>query len=164
VKGGGLRLRASGATLFSTQPDAMWIYIHETEYVDVICVEVCNSRQNLNDKRSRYGAAVHSLVIECSRKWLVADIPTTKGSAPRWQACRSISAAPQQDVRLPVRFLRVLFSLPPSLYKRWANNYLPAGHEFFCEHVWLRRYRRRKMQSFLERMSVGAQFLTPFGS
>src|SRR5437870_7158541 len=59
------RLFAVGAKLFSTQPDAMWLFIHENKYVDVICVEVFNLRQIFNDLRMRFSHAVLCMVDEC---------------------------------------------------------------------------------------------------
>src|SRR5207247_5416765 len=112
----GTVLNSRGAALFSTQPDGMWIYLGERNFADAECIEVCGSVQNLNDKRSRYMPASHSLVLAVSQKWLKEEIPVQSGgSQPRWRACRTIKTAPQQDLEVPIRFLRVLFAIPNTI-------------------------------------------------
>jgi hypothetical protein len=96
-------LRTPGSSLFKTQPDGMWVFLNNSVYADAICVEVCGSQQNLNDKRSRYSADVRSLVLNCPLKWLSETISLQKGGIlPRWQACESISACPTAELNLPV--------------------------------------------------------------
>src|ERR1700683_1091892 len=66
----GPRIFTPGADLFSTQPDALWVHFGKIESCDIVAVEVCGHNQNLNDKLSRYIPASHSIVLECSLKWL----------------------------------------------------------------------------------------------
>jgi hypothetical protein len=154
------RLKSPGAALFTTQPDGMWVYVQGMEFADAIVVEVCGSIQNLNDKRSRYIPASHSLVLACPLQWLLE--PTTiqrGGRAPRWRAMRTLHK-PRVDLIAPIRHLRVLYALPSSLYDRWVPNHVPTGYEFFCTHKSLSGYNSQKMQMFLRQMSMTSSFLT----
>ncbi len=47
------RIGYPGAKLFHTQPDGMWVYLNESDFADVVCIESCCDTQNLNDKRPR---------------------------------------------------------------------------------------------------------------
>ncbi len=127
-----------------------------------MAIEVCLTVQNLNDKRSRYIPASHSLVLPCSRKWLIEPIKLQKGGLkPRWKASGSITKEPG-DVSFPIRHLRVLYALPNDVYKTWGPSHTPAGYEYFCRHSSLNTYWSKKMQTFLGRMSVDSQFYTRF--
>ena len=116
-------LHTPGASLFKTQPDGMWAYLKDDTFADVICVEVCGTQQNLNDKRSRYSADVRSLVLNCGLKWLLQDVNVqNSGAMPRWKATETIHQQPSAALVLPVRYLRVLFAIPNTLYKTWTAN------------------------------------------
>lgn len=155
----GPKLSAPGATLFTTQPDGMWVFFDGAEACDVVVVEVCGTVQNLNDKRSRYFPSSHSLVVKCSLGWLLEAIPTKKnGTAPRWKASGRILVAPTSDLAVPVRHLRVLYALPNRVYKDWCIGHTPTGYEYFCPHSSLDSYNSPKMQAFLKQMSIAGQF------
>jgi len=155
------RIRVPGSKLFATQPDAMWVFLHGSDFADVVCVEVCGTASNLNDKRSRYSAAVRSLVLQCPLKWLLAHTTIQKGrTSARWEAARSISKKPAGDLTLPIRFPRVLYALPKDLYPKWCENNVPGGHEYFCRHSSLDSYNSQKMQLFLRQLSFASHFHT----
>jgi hypothetical protein len=157
----GPRLSAPGASLFRTQPDALWAHFRKRESCDVVAVEVCGTAQNLNDKRSRYIPASHSLVLQCSKEWLFGLMTVARGAEmPRWKASRIYRKAPKisNDISIPVRHLRVLYALPNDLYHKWAKEHVPTGSEFFCPHSSLDSYNSQKMQKFLRQMSIASQF------
>ena len=150
----GPRLKSPGASLFTTQPDGMWIFLWGLKYADVVSVEVCEKVQNLNDKRSRYVPASHSLVLEVPLQWLREEIGLQRGGRqPRWLACRMIGEKPTEDLDLPVRCLRVLFAIPNSIYPDWVSNNVPTGWEYYCRHSALRSYNSQKMQDFLRQLA-----------
>jgi hypothetical protein len=155
----GPRLSAPGATLFTTQPDGLWMHCSKSVSCDVVAVEICGTIQNLNDKRSRYIPASHSLVLTCSNGWLLEEIAVRGGGKrPRWKALGTLEIEPTMDLVLPVRHLRVLYALPNALYKTWCPHHTPTGYEFFCPHSSLQSRTAQKMRSFLSQMSVAAQF------
>jgi hypothetical protein len=157
-------IRVPGAELFSTQPDGMWVFLSDDSFADVVSIEVCRTAQNLNDKRSRYSAAVRSLVLHCPLHWLQDEIVVPKsGKITRWKAARTIGKAPTNELVLPVRFLRVLYSLANDLYASWTAHNVPGGHEYFCRHSSLDSYNSQAMQTFLRQMSFGMHFLTIAG-
>jgi hypothetical protein len=138
----------------------MWVFLSDTKYADVVAIEASTQVQNLGDKRSRYAATVRSLILRCPLKWLLEDVPLpNKGKAPRWKACRTVLHKPRHDLELPIRYLRVLFAIPNSLYETWAPNNAPDGHEFFCKHSSLDSYNSQTMQAFLKQMSPAAHYL-----
>jgi len=155
----GPTLSAPGASLFHTQPDGMWLHFRNSESCDAVIVEVCGTTQNLNDKRSRYIPASHSVVVRCPLAWLLEAMPTKAGgNAPRWKASNCFAEEPTCDVAVPVRHLRVLYALPDELYHKWCIEHVPTGQEFFCPHSSLGSFRGQKMQDFLKRMSISSQF------
>ncbi len=80
-----------GATHFKIQPDGLWVFFNDLNYVDLICIEVSTSIQNLNDKRSRYVPIASSLLLKCPTKWLIAEMPIQKSKKIRWKAIESIT-------------------------------------------------------------------------
>ncbi len=159
----GPKLVMPGATEFATQPDGLWLWFGELDFVDVIAVEVCRGQrdQNLNDKRSRYMPTTHALLVACSRAWLTAEIGVYRGREARWKACDTITKEPTSNVRLPVRHVRVLYALPNRLYDPWLRSVTPAAHEYFCRHSSLRSHTAPGFRAFLNRMLPGTQFYTP---
>jgi hypothetical protein len=134
------------------------VHFSNDDYCDIVAVEVCGTAQNLNDKRSRYIPASHSLLLKCLEKWLREEISVQGGGKlPRWKAAVSIAHAPKGDVSLPIRHLRVLYALPNSIYHKWCGQHVPTGQEFFCPHSSLDSYHSPKMQAFLGQMSIANQ-------
>lgn len=145
----GPRITAAGATMFKTQPDALWAYFSSDAFCDLVAIEVCGSIQNLNDKRSRYVDSGHSVLLACHLDWLKAEIGLTNGGKrPRWKASGTIPHEPTKDLQFPVRYMRVLYSLPNDLYDQWCPNHIPSGHEFFCRHSSLNSCNSKTMQPF----------------
>jgi hypothetical protein len=157
----GPRLSSPGAQLFTTQPDGLWVHFRDGESCDVVAIEVCGTIQNLNDKRSRYIPASHSLILSCSAAYLREEIPVQKAAKrPRWKACASFHAEPPSDLRIPIRHLRVLYGIPNALYDKWCREHTPTGYEFFSPHSSLATYSSQPMQTFLRQMSSASQFRT----
>lgn len=157
----GPQLRAPGADLFSTQPDGLYLFLGHAEYADAVCIEVCSSITNLNDKRSRYVPSSHSLLVEIPRRWLRQDFGLQRGGvAPAWRASRAFAAEPQADVVRPIRHLRVLYCLPDAQYDDWKANHTPTGYEFFCHDGSLDTFNSPPMRVFLRQMSIASQFRT----
>jgi hypothetical protein len=155
------RLVVPGATMFKSQPDGLWAFFGGLHYCDAVAIEVCGSIQNLNDKRSRYAFSGHSTLLGCTSKWFAESITVQNGGkAERWQACRTIKSKPKNSINIPIRHLRVLYAIPNELYKKWAPEHVPSGHEFFCRHSSLQSYNAAKMQTFLRRMAIGSHFYT----
>jgi len=153
-------LSAPGAKLFHTQPDGLWVHFQKRTSCDVVVVESCGSIQNLNDKRSRYIPASHSLVLAGTAAWLLEKIAVRgRGTIARWEALGSYSTkVPKADFTVPVRHLRVLYALPNDLYHKWCANHTPTGYEFFCPHSSLDSYNSQKMQRFLRQLSSASQY------
>lgn len=158
-KATGPRISSPGAKLFNTQPDGLYVFFNGTSSCDLVVIEVCGSIQNLNDKRSRYFPSSHSIVLNCSLRWLLETVKVQKGGEKeRWAVAKSINPKPMEDWALPVRHLRVLYSLPNDLYDKWCPDHVPTGYEFFSPHSSLDSYSSPKMQDFLARMSIASQF------
>jgi hypothetical protein len=154
----GPRLSSPGAKLFRTQPDGLWVHFKDAVSCDVVAVEVCGTVQNLNDKRSRYIPASHSLILSCTSSWLEEEIKIQKGGKrPRWKASVSI-AKPSCDLQIPIRHLRVLYGIPNALYDTWCREHTPTGYEFFAPHSSLATYNSQAMQRFLRQMSSASHF------
>jgi hypothetical protein len=139
----------------------LWVHFNNARSCDVVAVEVCGTIQNLNDKRSRYIPASHSLLLSCGVAWLKEEITVQKaGKRPRWRACASFDREPTSDLQVPVRHLRVLYGIPNALYGKWCREHTPTGYEFFAQHSSLATYNSPPMQTFLRQMSSASQFRT----
>jgi hypothetical protein len=115
----GPRLSSPGAKLFATQPDGLWIHFNGHQSCDIVAIEVCGTIQNLNDKRSRYIPASHSLVLKCASAWLEEEIAIQKGGKrSRWEAAVTFNGKPSGDLSIPVRHLRVLYAIPNVIYQK----------------------------------------------
>jgi len=157
----GPNLRSPGANLFTTQPDGMYLFLGHSEYVDAVCIEVCSSIQNLNDKRSRYIPSSHSLLVDIPNRWLRQEFDMQNGAtAPAWRACGAFVTQPSGDLVRPVRHLRVLYCLPDRHYEDWKTNHTPTGYEYFCRDGSLNTFTSRPMRRFLGQMSIASQFRT----
>lgn len=155
----GPRLSSPGATLFSTQPDGLWVHFNGNRSCDLVTVEVCGTVQNLNDKRSRYIPSSHSIVLNCGLAWLTEETRIQGGGQrPRWEAAKTFDSRPNESLSVPVRHLRILYSLPNDIYKEWCPVHIPTGYEFFCPHSSLDSYNSQTMQTFLRQMSIASQF------
>ena len=88
----------------------MWVYIAPNDYVDTVCIEVSNNRQNFADKRSRYSPSYHSLLADVPLDWLNQLIRIQRGGQKsRWEAAATFAVAPTTSLVLPVRFLLSLY-------------------------------------------------------
>jgi len=115
----------------------------------------------LNDKRSRYAPATHSLIVTCPLGWLTERIRVQSGgNRQRWRAAGTFRRRPKSELSLPVRFLRVLYALPNDVYADWVAGHVPSGYEFFCRHSSLDSYHSPAMQEFLRRMTRRSHYYT----
>lgn len=163
--GAGPTLTSPGATLFTTQPDGLWVWLGpEASFADLLAIEVCGTAQNLNDKRSRYGPTTSSLLLKIPSKWLHAHVPRRGGSTDSRLTLAGLdTAAVSNDLLLPVRWTQVLYALPNDVYRKWTAEQVPGPHEYFCRHGSLGSYTSQKMQAFLSRMTLRSHFLTEPG-
>lgn len=156
-------LHLPGTNEFSSEPDGVFVFLQPCRFADVMCIEVCNTLQNLHDKRSRFMPSVTSSILRCRRGWLTEEIRVQNGgSQPRWRAAGTFprSMPPTSDIELPVRHLRVLFALPDAEYGKCVGARIGAPHEFFCAQRVLGNYTSQPVQRFLRRMSIAAQYFT----
>ena len=155
-------LSAPGADLFAIQPDGLWAYLSVNRgFADVICIEVCGSLQNLNDKRSRYVPASHSVELRLPRSWLRQPVPVQNNQRgwPAWRASGTIDASPAEDLKLPVRFLRALYVLTPAHFAAWRTNHVPTGFEFYCDdNAFPNLWTNPRGQGFLKRLAPDVHF------
>jgi hypothetical protein len=162
------QLAQPGTKKLFTRPDGMWLFLTPGEFADIVCVESSSSIPNLNDKRSRYAHAHHSIVVRIGIEWLNEEISFKKGSKPRWKIAGTFPAGTnqvpklpgQEELVLPVRHLRVLYALEATDYKNVIRNLVPAAHEFFCKQNALESYHAPKMQTFLLGMWLRHHFYT----
>ncbi len=156
----GPRISAPGARIFKTQPDGLWVHFNKMRSCDVVVIEHCGTIQNLNDKRSRYVPSSHSLVLCCSKAWLKEKIPVKNGLYSRRRAAGTFGKyyPKSTEFDVPIRLLRVLYSLPNALYEKWGSEHVPTGYEYYCPHSSLGSISSQKMRAFLGRMSMSSSF------
>lgn len=138
----------------------MYIYVHHNSgFADIIAIEVCRTNQNFNDKRSRYTPTAGNVHVTLPAGWLDSTMTIQRGHQKRiWDASGWFERKPQEDVRLSIRHLRALFVLTDGDYKNFAENHLPAGHEYFCKHRHLGQINHQDMQAFVKGMALMRHF------
>ena len=140
----------------------MWLSVNygdkgSKKFTDVFVVEICQTLQNLHDKRDRYTPSGTALLVFLPSKWL-HDKWKPGAETERWKAFRAFSDQPLEDLWLPVRSLRVLYSLPDKPYGDWEERGISAGHEYYCRHNLITGYNGPKVQRFLKRISHSRHF------
>lgn len=91
--------------------------------------------------------------------WLDSHITVQRGHRKKiWEASGWFSKKPQDDVQLTIRHLRALFALTDNDYQTFAENNLPAAHEFFCKHKHLQQINHQDMQNFIKGMALMKHF------
>jgi hypothetical protein len=154
-------LKYPGTEDFTTEPDGLYVFLVPPDFADVMCIEVCNNLQNLGDKRSRFMPSTQSILLRCRSPWLVETIDVQHGAQlSRWEACGTFDKHPASDIILPVRHLRVLYSLPAQQYQECLRAEIAAPYEFFCRQDSLPTFNSQEFQKFLKRMSVRNQYRT----
>lgn len=127
-------IKVPGSSRLRTVPDGLWLNFGGTvgdSFVDIFAIEACSTLQNLYDKRSRFAATTHSLLVECPAPWLLGSVMGADDT-PRWQAIGLLARRPILPVVFPVRFCRILYALTAEHYAGFARHQLPHGHEFFA--------------------------------
>lgn len=127
-------LKHPGSNRMRTVPDGLWLCFGGTPgdpYVDIFAVEDCGSFTNLLDKRSRFAPSMHSVLAVCPVPWL-RDAVSENNAMPRWRHTGLLSAEPTTQMTLPVRDIRVMYTLKPRYYEGFAASQIPHAHEYFA--------------------------------
>ncbi len=155
------RLVVPGVGAFRAQPDGLWVHfvVESAEaaplFVDCIVFEVCGSRQNLADKRSRFSPKLQALMLEVDRDWAEGEIDREKSSRPRndyikasWDRTRTL---------VPIRHLRVAYFLPDDEsdigFMKLARMLPLEAHEYLLPQDQLAQYTNPTLQAFLRQMA-----------
>jgi len=158
-KATGPRLVAPGSKLFKTQPDGLWITFGNDDetaggarFADCVAVEVCGTMQNLWDKRWRFASRTSSSVLDVPKKWLKETVKTVGFAGPIRSRADLLGVEPV-PVEVPVRYLRVLYTLPAARFPNAASELLLEGHEYLASQASLKVYHGQPMQRFLKGMA-----------
>ncbi len=152
------RLRPIGSTLFATQPDGLYaLFSSDGSYVDLMAIEACGTFQNLFDKQSRYSAGRSNMLLDVPLRWLDSVCYTSK---KWWQLTRSFEHLPEENLLLPIRYLRAIYILPNDKYELWIANASPVGHEYFIPLSSVNNITQREFREFLGGMALSSHFYT----
>jgi hypothetical protein len=111
--------------------------------VAVFAIEVCQTMQNLNDKRSRFAAAHAALLVDVQRAWLAHGIPVEGGAKRARSDVAGFDSVPAEDILVPVSSVRVLYALPndkrlnpaqSKLFNREKRRVALEAHEYLTRH------------------------------
>lgn len=154
-------LKYPGTDDFTTEPDGLYVFLVPNEFADVMCIEVCNSLQNLSDKRARFMPSTQGRQLSCRLNWLREHIAVQHGGQlSRWSAAGTFDEEPTTDLVFQIRHLRVLYSLPAADYQECMLAEIAAPYEFYCRQDSLPTYNSPPFQEFLKRMSIRNQYRT----
>jgi hypothetical protein len=131
----------SGSKTFA---DGAYISVDEVNsnrarIADVLFIEICASRQNFGDKRSRYAPSHEARSICLSANWFRKKIrwPGRGGQTSIFKAL-GLDSPPTDKVEMLVRALRVLYVLPDNDLDEVMRSEVPRGYEFFATDSWFR--------------------------
>jgi hypothetical protein len=150
-----------GMDTAATQPDGLWISVGpKAEFVDVVAVEHCGTRQNFYDKRSRYMATLYSRVLAVGKGWYQVQVPVQGGGSKTMRSlCQQFPRRMTGAERIPIRHVRVLYALHPKDYDTFHST--PFGpHEFFCPHYALTQRTSPMLRDFVKRLSTDVHWYT----
>lgn len=167
------RLSVPGGREFQTQPDGLWVTLgvegnapasgRPARFADCIVVESCGTAQNLNDKRARYSARTSALVVVMRQPWLNKEVTRQRGWLQTRRILLRADLSSQGDVTLPVRHLRVLYSLDDagknSIYERATTSMVMEAHEYLLLQRLLQQFTAQQTQDFLKRMAPRRQYV-----
>lgn len=104
------------------EPDGLYVWWSDaSDYVDLVVFETCKTRQNLEEKQGKYSASAGALALEVRESWLAAST-TPNGNTSRRSAAGLTALPLAPDIKhFPVRYLTVIYVLPPDVYT-WARN------------------------------------------
>jgi hypothetical protein len=145
--------------MFKNQPDGLWILLTPT-HADAIAIEACGSRQNFEQRRSKYMPDTCARTLGCSVEWLAGSVGYKRGNRQRWRLAGDLEVAPTAELELPVRHIRVLFAFPDHEYQKWSRSIVPAGHEYYCRYRSVRSITSKRFRTFLRQLAVRAQYYT----
>ena len=74
---------------------------------------------------------MHSMLAVCSAEWLMQPV-SVANPMPRWRYTGLLRRAPVVPLVLPVRDIRVMYTLLPRHYAAFAASQIPHAHEFFA--------------------------------
>lgn len=154
------RIATVGHSRWKTQPDAFYLHLSPTlAFADVIAIEVCGTSQNFQDKKARYAPSHASRTVVISRKWLESPFKGKGGGQKIVADYFDLRAEERtRDCSVPVRHLRVLFSLPNDEYNSVKRDLTPAAHEYYCRHTSLRSTNAPGFREFLGRMTFRSHY------
>lgn len=127
---------------------------------DIFAIEACSTLSNLLDKRSRFAPSTQSRLAVCPLSWLMTPL-MPRSRILRWEATGVLKKAPDAQLVLPVRDLRVMYGLRARLYEGFMANQVPHPHELFAPMETLiaeNGDRDPALQALVARASVRANF------
>jgi len=150
-----------GMDIAATQPDGLWISVGPSaDFVDVVAVEHCGTRQNFYDKRSRYMPTLYARQVLLGDGWFDVKVGVQAGLQKTMrEICKKFPKTMTGETRLPVRHVRVLYALTAKDYDVFHGT--PFGpHEYFCPHYSLTQKTSPKLRSFVKRLSTDVHWYT----
>ena len=105
------------------------------------------------------------MLLHISSDWLDEDVATRGGGRKQRRALLKLGSGVGKDteLRVPVRWLQVLYAIPGDLYKRRTGSDVPGPHEYFCRHSSLKGYNAQSLQAMLASMTIRSHYLTEPG-
>jgi hypothetical protein len=98
------------------------------------------------------------------KDWLEADVKVRGGGKkPRKDLAGLSNFQIPKDLRIPVRWLNVLYALPNPLYKEWTKEQIPEPHEYFIRYSSVKTDTSPTAQKFLAGLTLRSHFLTEPG-
>ncbi len=154
-------LHTAGAIHFWIDPDSFYARLTKTNsgiYCDVICAEVCNGRQNFQEKRGKYafGEAAHFVFFP--RPWLEAPLESIKKCGEYLFPEGSEWDVDEGDHDIPVRTIRVMYFLEPDYFGKHLESIDPRAWEYFLPNTSIGSISAKYMRTFLNVISPDSHF------
>lgn len=167
---GGPKLNQIGSRKLSTNPDGLYAYFKlgasktDFEYCDVAVIEVCTSRGNFYDKRSRYAGLGAGLILRSTPGLWKQESRGNIIGLDGFKDRRARKPYDTGDYITPVRAIRVIYVLEQRDEKELWENSVLAAHEFVLTAAKFRAWRTKDIKRFIIETSHNRQFLSRFKS
>jgi len=148
----------------ATQPDALLLgLIAGGEAMDAMVVECCNTENNFEQKRGRYMPRVTGLRVGLGERWLLRQMTVQKGGVRSAYEALGLAEPTDPEVRVAVRHLEVLYTVPKELFEVIVRKHAIDGSEHFVKHEhfyypWLTR-QNATGRNLLEMLTREGHFL-----
>lgn len=141
---------------FTKVPDGLYVKIDISEiFCDIVIIECCQTFQNFEQKRGKYGPSTSSLLLHAPKSWMTSQIDS---SLIRASAMGFNHEDWDDDYKIAIRNMNVLYVIPNDLYVDVRKHCTPNHFEFFIKDTDFKSPTNNAVRTFLSRLDMSSRF------